>query len=175
MPGSITPMSNNLIACSSLSKSPLGRYLVVFNPEGPRRGGLFDLPLEPTYYPSGSTRADAQTIQISSSDVHLSGIDLIAGRSVSFRSVSVHVQFEGGAPMKTAVVDCVSLPENPTDLPWTFRKVETRGEPVQFSAPVNRKLRIRVRDWHRRPLNAAYTATYEPGTSPITQDFVVKP
>jgi len=156
---------------------PLGRYLLVFNPDGPQPKDRFDLPLESTYYPLGSSRAKAQIVEIKSGGVHLSGMDLIASEPVQFRDVTVQVRFPDGTPMNTAQVRCVGQPLQPGDFPWILEKSLILGKNglLQFQAPANRKLQLEVKDSFGRDLKASYTSTHEPGSTPITQEFVVTP
>src|ERR1017187_5110828 len=72
---------------------PTGRFLLMFNPEGPGHDTRFDLPFESTYYPPGATRATAKVLEIKSSGVHLTGMDLVVGKPVEFRPVVVRVRF----------------------------------------------------------------------------------
>lgn len=161
----------------SFENVPIGRYLLVFNPDGPHSGTLIgDLPYESTYYPLNAQRIEAKRIDITSGGTHLTGMDLTIGRKVEFRKVSVHVQFPDGSPMKTAEVECVALPNEQDDFPLTFHKtvLETNGT-VEFSVPANRKLKIEVRDWYGRDLKKPYSSTHEAGSMTITQEFVVVP
>jgi hypothetical protein len=150
---------------------PVGRYLLVFNPDGPKA----DSPFESTYYPLASSRNAARVIEVRSDTVHLTGMDLIIGTRVDFRQVNVKVRFPDGSPMETAQVRCIGLPSEIEDFPWIDDKVALTSGSAQFSAPANRSLRIEVRDWYARDLKATYASTHEPGTTAITQDFVVKP
>jgi hypothetical protein len=157
---------------------PIGRYLLVFNPDGPRTGGLYDLPLESNYYPASSTRSAAKVIEVTSAGVHLTGMDLVAGERVEFRQVVVGVRFSDGAPMKTAAIRCVALPLKEGEPSLVFKNfplLEKDDGTVHILAPANRKLRIEVQDAYGRKLNGSYAATYEPGSTPITQEFVVTP
>ncbi len=160
-----------------LKNVPIGRYLLVFNPDGPRTGGLFDLPLESSFYPIGSSRANAGTIEVKSGGVHLTGMNLTVGKRVEFRKVTVRVRFPDGTPMNTAQIRCVGLPPQEGDLPWVFEKYVIHGEngTLEFSAPANRKLQLDVTDAYGRALKARYASTHEPGSSPITQEFIVTP
>lgn len=157
---------------------PIGRYLIVFNPDGPRLDGLpSGLPFESTYYPSGSTRAKAEVVEVKSGGVHLTGMDLVAGEPVQFREVVVQVRFLDGTPMNTALVRCIGLPLRPGDLPWIFEKPLLLGENgiLRFRSPANRKLQLEVTDSFGRDLKASYTSTHEPGLTAITEEFVVQP
>jgi hypothetical protein len=154
-----------------------GRYLLMFNPDGPRSGDPSDSPFGSTYYPAGATRAGARTIEVKSGGVHLTGMDLIAGKRVAFRQVNVRVRFPDGAPMRTVQIRCIGLPSQEGDLPWILEKNPLRSDNgvLQFRAPANRKLQLEVRDAYGRDLKASYTSTYEPGLTTITQEFVVIP
>ena len=156
---------------------PIGRYLLVFNPDGPRSGGLSDLPLESTYYPLNGSRSAARTIEVNSGGVHLTGMDLIAGKRVEFRQVVVKVRFPDGTPMKTAEIRCVGLPREEGAPPWTIQKaaLERDNGSIQFLAPADRKLQIEVKDWYGRKLNRSYISTHEPGATTVTREFVVTP
>jgi len=157
---------------------PIGRYLLVFNPDGPRWGRLFDGASEISYYPSGSTRAGARTIEIKSGSVHLTGMDLVAGPQVTSRQVTVRVQFPDGTPMKTARIRLVGLPLLPGEPEWVawggLVNDKDNGS-VQFTAPANRRLRLEVTDMYGRELKQKYTSTHEPGSATITQEFIVTP
>jgi hypothetical protein len=156
---------------------PIGRYLLVFNPDGPHSGTLIgDLPYEITYYPLNAQRAEAKRIDVTSGGTHLTGMDLTIGKKVEFREVSVHVQFPDGSPMKTAEVECTAWPNEQDGFPLNFHQValETNGT-VHFSVPANRKLKIEIKDWYGRDLKKPYTSTHEADSSPITQEFVVVP
>jgi hypothetical protein len=156
---------------------PIGRYLLVFNPDGPNSSGLFDLPLESTYYPLASTRASARPIAVESGGVHLTGMDLVVGKRVEFRHVIVRVRFPDGTPMKTAQIGCVGLPLELGDLSWRLQRVTKENEDgsVEFLAPADRKLQLEIRDRYGRDLKKTYTAAHEPGSATITQEFVVTP
>jgi len=156
---------------------PLGRYLMVFNPDGPRSGALFDLPFESAYYPLNGTRTNARTVEVKSDGVHLTGMDLTIGKRVEFRQVVVRVRFPDGKPMKTAQIRCIGLPREDGALPWTIQKValESENGSVQFLVPADRKLQIEVKDWYGRDLKRTYTSTHEPGLTTVTQEFVITP
>lgn len=154
---------------------PIGRYLLVFNPDGPQWGG--DLPgqaFDTTYYPSGSSRANARVIEVKSSGVHLTNMNLVIGKPVESRRVTVRVRFPDGNAMKTAQIRCVGLPLEPRGSVWIERD-SLPEDTAQFRAPANRKLRIEVRDSYGRDLGKAYTADFGPGTTAIDQEFVVTP
>jgi Carboxypeptidase regulatory-like domain len=156
---------------------PIGRYLLMFNPLGPHPETQFDLPFESTFYPAKSTRSAAKVIEFKSGGVHLTGMNLVAGEHVEFRQVTVRVRFPNGKPMQTALVRCIGLPLKEGEPSWmttesTFQK---KNGTVQLFAPSNRKLRIEIQDEYGRKLKESYTAAHEPGSSPITQEFVVKP
>jgi hypothetical protein len=161
----------------SFENVPIGRYLLVFNPDGPRSGGLFDLPLDSTYYPLNATRSAARTVEMNSGGVHLTGMDLIVGKRVEFRQVVVKVRFPDGTVMKTAEIRCIGLPREEGALPWTIQKaaLERDNGSVHFLAPADRNLQIEVKDAYGRDLKRTYTSTHEPGTATITQEFVVTP
>jgi hypothetical protein len=153
----------------------IGRYLLISNPDGP--AGVLRAPYETTFYPHGSSRADAQVIEIEHAGTHLTGMDLVLGESVTLREVVVNVYFPDGAPMDTAKVYCTGLPRREGDLPWLFSHWTIHGNNgiIRFSAPSNRELRLEVDDVYSRPLKAVYTSTHQPGTSPIKQKFVIEP
>jgi hypothetical protein len=156
---------------------PMGRYLLVFNPDGPRSGERDHMPFESTYYPHASTRRDAQTIEVTSTGVRLTTKDLVIGKPVGFRPVVVRVHFPYGAPMTTAAVYAVGEPIEEGGVPWTFFRVAGSKEEgvVRFQAPANRKLRIEIRDWHGRDLKKAYRSTHAAGMAAIDQEFVIVP
>jgi hypothetical protein len=156
---------------------PLGRYVLVFNPEGPQTGGLYDKPLESTYWPHGMSRSEAEAIEVTGAGVHITAKNLTGGEPVTFRPVVVRVNFPDGAPMTTAVVNVVGEPVDRGDLAWTFAKIAGREDNgvVRFRAPTNRTIRIDIRDWYWRDLKQPYTAIHRAGTSPIDQSFVIVP
>ena len=147
---------------------PLGRYLLVSNPEG-------RLPYERTYYPDGSTRGAAEVFEFRSSGVHLTGRELVIGKAVVFRAVKIRVQFPDGAPMRTALVACEGQPRNDGDLPWSESMIVGKEGNVELVAPADRVLRIEVRDVYRRALKASYVSTHATGTETIEKTFVVQP
>ncbi len=165
-------------ASFQFSNVPIGRYLLIFNPDGPRtRGieaGLLD---ESTFYPMGSNRANAKVIEIRSGGVHLTGLHLSAGKPVEFRDVTVRVHFPDGAPMDTAQIRCVASPVHPGELPWVLEEYVIHGQDgtLNFSAPANRQLQITVTDAYGRDLKGHYASTHAPGSAPIDQEFVVTP
>lgn len=158
---------------------PIGRYLLVFNPDGPRSGKLFDMPFESTFYPDNSARANARIVEVKSNGVHLTGMNLIIGKKVEFRRVVIRVNFPDGRQMKTAEITCVGLPVQEGDFQWTklaygLLSKETDGS-IEFLAPANRSLRLEVKDAYGRDLKRPYTSSHEPGLTTITQEFVVTP
>jgi hypothetical protein len=155
---------------------PLGRYLVVFNPSGPEsdQGPPRGLPYETTYYPVGSARATARPVEIRAAGEHHAGIDLIAGKPVAFRKVTVRIRFPDGAPMVTAQIMGSGEPLDAGDLPWRVTRIADKQGSVSFFAPANRRLKIELRDWHERDLKAAYAASYEPGTGDVVHEIVVR-
>jgi len=154
---------------------PIGRYLLAFNPKGPQSDAILGVPLERTYYPLGTTRTSAKTVEVKSAGIHLKGMDLKAGKPVALRKVTVRVRFPDGAPMRTAVIRCTGSPIEDGDEPWLIEKVSLNAGSVEFSVPANRKLRIELSDWYRRDLKAAYISTHEPGSTSIVREFIVKP
>ncbi|MCL4841105.1 MAG: carboxypeptidase-like regulatory domain-containing protein [Bryobacteraceae bacterium] len=155
---------------------PLGRYLLVFNPNGPHQTRFGSDPRESTYYPNGATRAQAQTIEIKAAGMHVTGIDLIAGPPVALRPVSVEVRFPDGAPMTTASILIEGEPIEPGGRPWLARQsIWEEQTTARFHVPVNRKFRISVTDSHGRDLNKVYESTHLPASSPIHQRFTVDP
>lgn len=156
---------------------PLGRYVLVFNPEGPQTGGLYDMPLESTYWPHGMSRSEAEAIEVTAAGLHITAKNLTVGEPVSFRPVVVRANFPDGAPMTTAVVNAVGDPAERGDVAWTFAKIAGREDNgvVRFRAPTNRTIRIDIRDRHWRDLKQSYTAIHRAGTSPIDQSFVIVP
>jgi hypothetical protein len=154
---------------------PLGRYLLVFNPDGPGARGLFDLARESTYYPLASKRADARAIEVSRGGVHLTGMDLSLGPPVKFRDVTIRVRFPDGAPMKTARILCTGLPQKEGEDPWILVTGQEKNGEIRFSVPTNRRLKFEVKDWYGRDLKTSYISTHEAGEDSISQDFVVRP
>lgn len=154
---------------------PLGQYLVVFNPEGPRSDRLFDTPHERSFYPSGSSRTKGEPVTINAAGTHRKGIDLVMGAPVALREVTVTVSFPDGAPMKHAQVRCIGEPRSDSDTEWTVAQVALESGEVRFHAPAARKLRIEVKDWYGRDLKTKYESSHEPGTGPIAQKVIVTP
>ncbi len=157
---------------------PIGRYLLVFNPDGPRWGRLLDGAFESSYYPLGSTRAGARTVEIKSGNVHLMGMDLVAGRQVMSRQVVVRVRFSDGAPMKTAGIQLVGLPlrqGEPEWVAWGSLISDKDNGAVRFTAPADRRLRLEVTDMYGRELRQKYISMHEPGSATIDQEFIVTP
>jgi hypothetical protein len=155
---------------------PLGRYLIVFNPGGPTSNSWLGLPFESTYHPPGATRTSARTVEVNSPGAHLKGMDLAVGNRVSFRQVTVRVRFPDGVPMTTAIVDCVGVPLGQGDSPWfDDAMVDRETGLARFSAPANRELELKVGDSYGRNLKAVYRSKHEAGTTPIHEEFVVRP
>lgn len=158
---------------------PIGRYLLVFNPDGPLWQQIFDQAFESTYYPSGSTRANAKVIQVKSGGTHLTDMNLTMGPRVESREVTVRVRFADGAPMTTAEIRCIGVPLHPGEPEWWtqggYLVDPEQPDAKHFFAPANRKLRIELRDRYGRDLKKPYVAEFAPGTSPISQEFVVEP
>ena len=156
---------------------PMGRYLLVFNPDGPRSSEFLAMPFESTYYPHGDSRREARPIEVTRTTAHLVHRDLVTGKPVTFRPVVVRAQFPDGVPMGWAVVRATGEPVGDGDVLWTFSKVTGAGKDstVRFQAPTNRKLRIEIIDWYGRDLKKAYVATYAAGTEPIAREFVITP
>jgi hypothetical protein len=151
---------------------PLGRYLIVFNPGGPSSRWTF----ESSYYPLGASRAAARAVELNSVGVHLTGLDLAAGKRVGFREVTVRVRFSDGAPMSAARVESAGLPLSEGNSRWFHvALVETKTGLARFSAPANRSLELKVTDPYRRDLRAEYRSKHEAGTTPIHQEFVIRP
>lgn len=117
----------------SNSKVAIGRYLLISNPDGP--DGVLHEPYETTFYPHGSSRADAQVIEIERAGTHLTGMDLVLGESVTLREVVVNVHFPDGAPIDTAKVYCTGLPRRAGDLPWLFSQSTATTESSAFRHP----------------------------------------
>jgi hypothetical protein len=147
---------------------PIGRYRLVFNPDGPGKGSLFDLALESTSFPG--------VIEINNSGTHLKGINLTAGPLVEMRQITVRARFSDGSAMRTAYIRCLGDPLRPGEFLWVGSPVPgklTPGE-AQFYTPVNRRLTIQLTDSYGRDLGGTYSATHGPGVTPIRQEFVVK-
>jgi len=156
---------------------PLGRYLLVFNPEGPKpRSPLgADLPFESTYYPPGSARDKAYKIEVKTDGVHFKGMDLKIGDPVAFRSVKVRVRFPDGAPMTTAEVGCIGISSSKTPVGCNRSSIALESGIVEFQVPTNHEIQLKVSDRYGRKLNGDYTATHPPGASMIAQEFIVTP
>jgi hypothetical protein len=152
---------------------PIGRFALIFNPDGPGSGPS-GLPYESTYYPSNSKRATAGEVVIKSAGVHLTGMDLVVGQPVEFRQVAVSVKFADGVPMNTAHIRCVGLPAQEGELPWVYQHAARNGS-IEFTAPVNRRLRIEVTDWYGRRMKESYVSTHDAGSAAIKREFTVRP
>ncbi len=138
---------------------PIGRYLLISNPEGPQSDGS---PFESTYYPLNKTRANTEVIEVKSAGVHLGGMDLKVGERAEFRRVTVRVRFPDGVPMKTAGVRCLGLPRGEGEAVWSVAGAAGKDGAI--------KLMIYGRD-----LKGTDSSLHEPGSAPITQEFVVIP
>lgn len=155
---------------------PLGRYQVVFNPEGPHRRGSDSDPRESTYYPNGAALAQARTIEINATGMHVNGIELTAGPEVALRRVSVEVRFTDGTPMTAANIRIEGEAIEPRGRPWfTERQTWKDGTSELFHVPANRRLLISVTDWYGRELNKVYQSTHLPASTPIHQRFMIDP
>jgi hypothetical protein len=155
---------------------PLGRYILASNPDGPHSDGYKPVPLETTFYPNASSPAAAKIIEINNAGMRLVKMDLVVGQSVAFRSVTVKFRYADGSPMRTAAIDITGEPLESGGIPWQptlhFSKGQTEAT---FQVPVNRKIRISVRDRYRRELGATYESIHEPGSTPIVQEFTIVP
>jgi hypothetical protein len=155
---------------------PMGRYLLVFNPEGPQTGSEFKLPFESTYYPLVSSRADAKIIPVNSDNVHWTGMDIIIGKRVEFREAIVTVKYPDGQTMRTADVHFTGLPLQPGQDVWAQRRpFLSTMDSVRLFVPADRTIRIEVKDAYGRDLGAIHSSTHEAGEAPIRQDFVIQP
>jgi len=152
---------------------PLGRYLLVFNPNGPDATGSAPFPFESTYYPNGVQRAKAEAIEVNDASRNLSGKDIIIGTPVEFRTVIVTARFPDGIPMKTASIEITGDPVEPDGTTFFRRDLPSRDLEASFQVPVNRKFRIQVKDWHGRILSKTYESTHGPGSTTVTREFVI--
>jgi hypothetical protein len=116
-----TEYTNEKDGSFSFTNIPLGRYLLVYNPMGPRADGLFGAPQESAYYPGNGNRASARVVEVNSTRVQLTELNLVVGKPVAFRSVSITVQFPDGTPMKTAYVHCIGSPLEDGGVIWIER------------------------------------------------------
>lgn len=149
---------------------PLGRYLLMFNPEGPggtryRQG----LPLEQTYYPGASARSEAREIVLAADAMHLAAMDLVVGKPVPQRTVRVSVKMPDGRPVTFAKVMCSA-----EGVPRTEGSTFEAGT-AELIVPADRPLHLEIRDGFGRRWSRAYTKSYGPGPEPITETFVVEP
>lgn len=157
---------------------PLGRYLLVFNPDGPVWEQVFDQEFDSTYYPSTERRSEAGVIEIKSAGVHLTDMNVVMGKHVDSREVTISTRFSDGTAMTSAEIRCVGLPLHEGDPEWTGRSLLSDLDhpgTVQLIAPANRRLRIELRDVYGRDLKKPYVAEFEPGATPINLEFVVEP
>ena len=102
--GHCVPTLGSRITVSSLKDVPLGRYPLEFNPDGPKSGQLGAQSYETTFYPQGTSRQYAKTIEVTRTGVHLTAMDVVIGSSVSFRPVAFRVTFPDGTSMSWAEV-----------------------------------------------------------------------
>ena len=77
--------------------------------------------------------------------------------------------------MKTAQVRCLGLPRGEGEAVWSGAGAAEKDGAIKMMAPVNRQLKIEVRDVYGRDLKGTYSSLHEPGFAPITQEFVVIP
>jgi hypothetical protein len=155
---------------------PFGRYLLAFNPDGPKADGFHPLALESTFYPNGVPRARAEVIEISSAGTHLTGKDLIAGPEVAFRPVTVKVKWADGSPMTTAGISVIGEPLEPGGVPWRGHAwIDKRNPEARLQVPADRKIRISVRDRYGRDWKQKYESVHEAGGGVIVREFVVVP
>lgn len=153
---------------------PIGRYLLVFNPDGPQADGYAPLPLESSFHSSGAGRAGAQVIEVTRGGMNITGTDLIAGPPVTFRAVSVKVRFPDGSPMTTAFVEIVGEPIETGGLLWHGGGyIRKERKELRFQVPSNRRFRISVSDAYGRDLLKKYESVHLPGRTPVTQEFVI--
>jgi hypothetical protein len=143
---------------------PFGRYILVSNPYGPQSDESNPSPFESSYYPNGVTRDRAEVIEVKDANRSLTGKDLVVGAPVTFRTVTVSVRFPDGQPMTTAAVSIAAD---------TFFRREIQSTNARFQVPTNIKFHIQVTDWYRRTLKKTYESTHEPGSTPVTREFVI--
>lgn len=154
---------------------PLGEYLLVFNPDGPQSDRVADRPRARTYYPAGSSLANAKPIAVRRPGVRLTGLDLVAGPPVEQRTVSVRAEFPDGQPYGTAVVHCVGYATDGGDLPLARQKSPWTNREVTFAMPADRRIEITIKDGHGRDMKAEYRRVHPPGAAPIVEKFVIQP
>jgi hypothetical protein len=152
---------------------PIGRFLVVSNPEGPLPAEIFGRghPYARTYYPAGAGREAARPIEIRAPGQQVTGIDLLIGKPTAFRQVTIRVRFPDGAPMQTAHVRATA-PLDQGEPPWSIETIADKNGELTFSAPVDLKLRIDVKDQYGR--GESLSSEHEPGAQPIVREFVVR-
>lgn len=154
---------------------PLGDYLLVFNPDGPQAVRDADRSRARTYYPAGSSWANAKPIKVRSPGVRLTGLDLVAGPPVEQRTVSVRAEFPDGQHYGNAVVHCVGYAAAGGDLPIAKRDILGDDRESTFTMPADRRIEITITDWHGRDMKAEYRRVHPPGAAPIVEKFVIQP
>lgn len=154
---------------------PLGEYLLVFNPDGPQANRVDDRPRARTYYPGGSSWANARPIEVRSPGIRLTGMDLRAGPPVAQRAVSVRAEFPDGQHYRNAVVRCVGYAPGGADLPIANLDILGNDREARFAMPADRRIEIVITDWHGRDMKAEYRRVHPPGAAPIVEKFVVQP
>ena len=154
---------------------PLGEYLLVFNPSGPQADRTGDRPQARTYYPAGSSWANAKPIQVRSPGIQLTGLDQLAGPPVEQRTVTVRAEFPDGEHYRSAVVHCVGYAPRGGDLPLAKRDILGANRESTFTMPADRRIEVSITDWHGRDMKAEYRRVHPPGTAPIVEKFVIQP
>lgn len=154
---------------------PVGEYLLVFNPDGPQADRVGEPPRARTYYPGGSSWANAKPIAVRRPGIRLTGMDLLAGPPVEQRTVSVRAEFPDGEHYRNAVVRCVGYAPAGGDLPIAKRDILGNDRESTFTMPADRRIEIKITDWHGREMKAEYRRVYPPGAAPIVEKFVIQP
>lgn len=147
---------------------PVGRYLLVYNPGGPTARA----PHESSYFPLNSSRQSAGVIEVNRDGMHLEHLDLIIGRAVPFRAVTVVAELADGRPMPDP--DVVVTEVTPTGVAPRWRQIQRIKSSVVLEVPADRKIRIELTDLYKRPLAGTYISIHEPGAAPIGKTYIVR-
>jgi hypothetical protein len=77
--------------------------------------------------------------------------------------------------MKTSAIRWTTRPAGPGPVgdPWSHYRVGSGA--IKFEAPTNAVLRVEVKDWYGRDFGAIYAAEFQPGSTPISHEFKIKP
>jgi len=157
---------------------PVGRYLLVSNPNGPQVTRMGENPGERSYYSGRPDTSKPQVLEVTFDGVHLAGVDVKQGKPSILRPVNVRVEFPDGVGMKSAEVKCTALPTESDQLPVVldvFYSNDKHDGTFDFQVPADRKLEIEIKDIYLRTKKVYFKSEHEPGTAPIKLKYVVTP